>query len=279
MSCLALFLLPAFLSSPALAQDTGDPLLDDCVDDEVACDDGDDDDELTVVMLSPQAGVTGGKVLEIEADFGVSGNVELEASDTVTFGFAAGIPDAAWHRAPAGEEMIDPTVGGTQDVGYNYATLEIYPVFLSAGTSTNATVVGGFGGGVGSINVGVTGGTSTTMAIPRFVIEEASSGATVWLQIETDRGHPTDDVLDYTAASGGETVRDHLEETMALILLYNGALDRLVDKGDVDPAKYDTEGYNDTVLRLIHSALTAPPANEVNPDNDYLSTYHFYPNL
>ncbi len=219
--------------------------------------------------LTPVSTLTGGTVIDIEADYGISGNVSIELTNTIEFGYVVNLWDSDWHRSPAGEEMIDPTVGGTRSTGALYETIEIRPTLRHTSGGVTTTFALGMGSPIGSATLGPISGTTSTITIPRFIIAEVVGNTVVILQIEADRGHPTDTLIDKdTASSPGKTVKEMCETMLAEVVIANTVLDELVAEGEVDPARYDTEGYNAEVLDKIR--------NRFSRDQEVDTTFRFW---
>ena len=206
--------------------------------------------------LTPVSTLTGGTVIDIEADYGISGNISIELTNTIEFGYVVNLWDSDWHRSPAGEEMIDPTVGGTRSTGALYETIEIRPTLRHTSGGVTTTFALGIGTPIGSATLGPISGTTSTITIPRFIIAEVVGNTVVIMQIEADRGHPTDTLIEKDTVRAGITVKEMCETMLAEVVVANTVLDELVAEGEVDPARYDTEGYNAEVLEKIRDRFS-----------------------
>ena len=84
---------------------------------------------------------------------------------------------------------------------------------------------------------------------------------------------PTDTLIDKdTASSPGKTVKEVCQTMLAEVIVANKVLDELVAEGKVNPAKYDTEGYNAEVLDKIRDRFS-----RYSQDQDIDTGFRFWP--
>ena len=99
--------------------------------------------------------------------------------------------------------MIDPTVGGTRSPGALYETIEMRPTLRHTSGGVTTTFALGIGAPIGSATLGPNSGTTSTITIPRFIIAEVVGNTVVIMQIEADRGHPTDTLIEKDTVRAG----------------------------------------------------------------------------